>query len=235
VWRVTEDKKEAQAKTHETLRGATGSGNVAIGPNASSVTNIGNNNAAATTVNVGNTGTSAFGTVNVGRGATAVFIGDNVASAITLGRSNGSVTLGPPLTLGAAPTVITSAGAMTTLGTIYNATVGTGGNIGSGNGFAEITLSPGIYINTFSFTFNYTGTYSSSYSTLSVISGTATLPTSTAFFVPGANANSTTFMINGTFFVSVTATSLIRANANFIGPSTVTGGTNTFWQAIRIG
>jgi hypothetical protein len=86
------------------LRGATGSGNVAIGPNSGSVTNIGNNAAAATTVNVGNTGTSAFGTVNVGRGATAVFIGDNVASAITLGKSTGSVTLGPPLTLGAAPT-----------------------------------------------------------------------------------------------------------------------------------
>ena len=84
--------------------GATGSGNVAIGPNTGSVTNIGNNNAAATTVNVGNTGTSAFGTVNVGRGATAVFIGDNVSSAITLGKNTGSVTLGPPLTLGAAPT-----------------------------------------------------------------------------------------------------------------------------------
>ena len=84
--------------------GATGGGNVAIGPNAGSITNIGNNNAAATTVNVGNTGTSAFGTVNVGRGATAVFIGDNVSSAITLGKTGGSVTLGPPLTLGAAPT-----------------------------------------------------------------------------------------------------------------------------------
>lgn len=124
---------------------------------------------------------------------------------------------------------------MPTLGTIYNATVGTGGNIGSGNGFAEITLSPGIYINTFSFTFNYTGTYSASYSTVSVISGTATLPTSSAFFVPGANANLNTFMINGTFFVSVTATSLIRANVNFFGASTVTQATNTFWQAIRIG
>jgi len=124
---------------------------------------------------------------------------------------------------------------MPTLGTIYNAIVGTSGNLGSGNGFAEITLSPGIYINTFSFTFNYTGTYSSSYSTVSLISGTATIPTSTSFFVPGAIANLNTFMINGTFFVSVTATSLIRANVSFLGASTVTQGTNTFWQAVRIG
>lgn len=104
MWRVKEAEEKDKKKTHEALRGATGSGNVAIGPNTGSVTNIGNNNTAATTVNVGNTGTSAFGTVNVGRGATAVFIGDNVASAITLGRTGGSVTLGPPLTLGAAPT-----------------------------------------------------------------------------------------------------------------------------------
>jgi hypothetical protein len=86
------------------IRGATGGGNVVVGPNSGAIVNIGNNNTAATTVNLGNTGTSMFGTVNVGRGATAVNIGDNVTSAITLGRTGGSVTLGPPLTLGAAPT-----------------------------------------------------------------------------------------------------------------------------------
>ena len=122
---------------------------------------------------------------------------------------------------------------MPTLGTIYNATVGTSGTIGSGNGYAEITLSPGIYISTFSFPFNYTVSYASSYASVGVITGTATLP-SAAMFLPGSNANANTFIISGTFFVSVTATALLRANANFTA-SVVTQASNTFWQAIRIG
>ena len=140
MWRVKEA-EETKDETHEALRGATGSGNVAIGPNTGSVTNIGNNAAAATTVNVGNTGTSAFGTVNVGRGATAVFIGDNVASAITLGRSTGSVTLGPPLTLGAAPTTSGHLGGQQTATFITNFL-----NAGTFTSTYSISLSPGTWI-----------------------------------------------------------------------------------------
>ena len=138
-------------------------------------------------------------------------------------------------TLGAAPPVITTTGAMPALGTIYQPTVGTGGTLGSGNGFAEITLSPGIYINTFSFVLNYTGgTYVSSYTSTFLISGTATLPSSTMFH-NGGSATTTSFLISGTFFVNVTVTALIRANTNWVGPTNVVNGAGTFWQAIRIG
>lgn len=86
----------------------TGPGNVTIGNTGvltvnCSLVNMSNNSGTYTMVNIGNTGTSPMGDVNVGRGATNINIGGNVASAITLGRSTGSVTLGPPLTLGAAP------------------------------------------------------------------------------------------------------------------------------------
>ena len=125
---------------------------------------------------------------------------------------------------------------MPTLGTIYNATVGTAGNLTTGSDYAVITLSPGIYITTCSFPFDFTGTYVASYSAINLLSGTATLPASSGFFLTGGLANAGTFLISGTFFVSVTATAVIKANVNFIGASSVTQGTiGTYWQAIRIG
>jgi len=66
-------------------------------------TNIGNNNAAATTVNVGNTGTSMFGTVNVGMGSTAVNIGTNVGGVVTIGNTGGTAKFNGPITLGSNP------------------------------------------------------------------------------------------------------------------------------------
>ena len=149
MWRVkeeTKNTKDTKEETHEALRGATGSGNVAIGPNTGSVTNIGNNSAAATTVNLGNTGTSAFGAVNVGRGAATVNIGGNVASAITLGSSTGSVTLGPALTLGAAPT--TSAHLGYNIGvtsTPVSGAISAGGSISISMNLSAFPLPIGIY------------------------------------------------------------------------------------------
>ena len=58
----------------------------------------------ANTVTIGANSIGATGTVNVGTGSANINIGSTAASAIVLGRTGGSVTLGPPLTLGAAPT-----------------------------------------------------------------------------------------------------------------------------------
>lgn len=123
---------------------------------------------------------------------------------------------------------------MPTLGTIYNPPISTGGFIGSGNGYANIGLTPGIYITSFSFPFNYTtGTLTGSYAMITIASGTATFP-STAMYFSGASASSTTFVTSGTFFVSVTANASLQANVNFTGISGVTQSAGTFWQAIRI-
>ena len=125
---------------------------------------------------------------------------------------------------------------MPILGTIYNPSVGTRGIIGSGNGYAQISLSPGIYILSLSFPLNFSsGTYAASYASVTLISGTATLPASSMYF-PGATAqvSSNMFIISGTFFANVTVTSLIRANVYFAGAGNVSQGTGTFFQAIRI-
>jgi hypothetical protein len=70
---------------------------------------------------------SATGTVNVGTGSAFINIGSTAASAIVLGRTGGSVTLGPPLTLGAAPTSNTQLGytVFTEIPTAITLTTGT--------------------------------------------------------------------------------------------------------------
>ena len=173
VWEKRQERVEEQGggegggEPGNGIRGATGGGNVAVGPNSGAIVNIGNNNTAATTVNLGNTGTSAFGTVNVGRGATAVNIGDNVSSAITLGRTGGSVTLGPPLTLGAAPSSSTQLGgifngtfvAYTSPGNIYSLALTTGSWIIFATAyFPGVTNFAALYISAISSTAdNYGG------------------------------------------------------------------------------
>ena len=232
MWRDAEA-KEKDKKTHEALRGATGSGNVAIGPNSGAIVNVGNNNAAATTVNVGNTGTSAFGTVNVGRGATAVFIGDNVASAITLGRSTGSVTLGPPLTLGAAPTGVTGAtlGYVIKCTNIYIATF-TSGQVGN---YATIDIPiAGIYL--FNFLLDASTGGGIVTSALVVAKG-ANVPTTNMYFV-GSPANTTgSWAISGSYVVSCTASTYSLSDITWTGgssPATLLLG-YSFFTATRIG
>ena len=122
---------------------------------------------------------------------------------------------------------------MPDLGTIYNPAIGTSGTLTSGVAYAEITLSPGIYINTFSFQLNYSVSYTSSFANITLVSGTGTVPSSNMFYT-GSVANFNSFIISGTFFVRVTATSVLRANVTFTA-SVITQGTNSFWQAIRIG
>lgn len=166
MWRVTEDKKEAQAKTHEALRGATGSGNVTVGPGG-----LG-------TINIGNTGTVGAGTINVGIGATNVNIGTNRGDVV-LGNTGGSVftksinnyfgntgigttwiyntlNLVTPITLGSASNVTTVSGATGTsstntlgFGIRINNTGFTITNYNQNNSVASILLSyDGVYLAT---------------------------------------------------------------------------------------
>ncbi len=62
------------------------------------------NTGSATTVTLGNNGGSAIGTVNVGVSSATVNVGTTTNTAVVLGKAGGTVTLGPALTLGAAPT-----------------------------------------------------------------------------------------------------------------------------------
>ena len=56
-------------------------------------------------------GDGATGTVNVGVSSAIVNIGTTTNTAVALGKTGGSVTLGPPLTLGAGPGLSTNSGA----------------------------------------------------------------------------------------------------------------------------
>ena len=195
--------------------GATGSGNVAIGPNTGSVTNIGNNSAAATTVNLGNTGTSAFGSVNVGRGAATVNIGGNVASAITLGSSTGSVTLGPPLTLGAAPT---SSGQ---LGWTVN---GTGVGTTTPGNIASISLTAGSWI---IFANLYFPAHTSREMSISATSNT--IDNNSQIQVNGSTGTGVSNLSRGVVLTSTTPYYLVAIST----PSVTTQ--NTFFYAVRVG
>ena len=124
---------------------------------------------------------------------------------------------------------------MPDLGTIYNVTpVGTAGTLTSGNAYATITLSPGIYITSFSFVFNCTGTFVGSYTKINRTAGTATLPETDMVFA-GSPSDSTSFIIHGAFFIRVTVTATLTALVYFSGVTGVTSGLGNFWQAIRIG
>ena len=125
---------------------------------------------------------------------------------------------------------------MPTLGTIYNAsTLGSpAGTLTSGNGYASITLSPGIYITSFSFVLNSSGVLVGSYTDINVTTGTATLAR-TNVVVAGSPSNSTSFIIHGSFSARVTATATLTALLYFSGVTGVTSGIGNFWQAIRIG
>jgi len=86
-------------------------------------------------------GVGATGTVNVGTGSANVNIGCTAASAIVLGKAGGSVTLGPPLTLGAAPTTSGQLGGATTV-SFLSGTLASGG-FANTNSFS---LPAGTYV-----------------------------------------------------------------------------------------
>ena len=90
---------------------------------------------------LGGNSVGATGTVNVGTGSANINIGCTAASAIVLGRTGGSVTLGPPLTLGTPSTASTALGG--NLGsTIITTTTGSG----VGKSYNSIALTPGSWI-----------------------------------------------------------------------------------------
>ena len=73
------------------VTGLTGTGSITLGATAM---NGGNN---TTTVNIGNTGTTAIGSLNLGRAASTINIGGNVASDITIGNAAGTISIVGPL------------------------------------------------------------------------------------------------------------------------------------------
>jgi len=101
------------------------------------------NTGSATTVTLGNNGGSAIGTVNVGVSSTTVNVGTTTNTAIVLGKAGGTVTLGPALTLGAAPTSGTTA----QLGSYQILTTGTITGTGGMNSLITLPVLPiGVYI-----------------------------------------------------------------------------------------
>lgn len=96
MWRVKTETETDEETTHETLRGATGSGNVTVGNATVGITTVGSlvtniSTTGAATVNIGNTGTSvnAGSIVNIGSGATGI----NIGSSNSLLKLTGKVRL----------------------------------------------------------------------------------------------------------------------------------------------
>ena len=137
--------------TGTSILGTTSSTALTIGSNLTtgsiSLGVTGSNN----TITIGNNGVGATGTVNVGSGSATVNVGTNAASAVVLGRTGGSVTLGPALTLGAAPTTSGH------LGSIIGGSYITPDTPFSGaKDIATITIPvTGVYIIFFSMSINY--------------------------------------------------------------------------------
>lgn len=129
MWRDKEEEKEK--KTHEALRGATGSGNVTLGQSATGTTTLNgttsvttlNATTATSGLNLGNNSTSGevqlangstfTGNIRIGAGSVTrtgtINIGTGGSGGISIGNSTCSVTLGPPLTLGSIPTAESTA------------------------------------------------------------------------------------------------------------------------------
>lgn len=216
------------------IRGATGGGNVGLG-NASGTTtvtslttNIGNNNAAATTVNVGNTGTSMFGTVNVGMGATAVNIGTNVGGVITIGNTGGTARFNGPITLGSAPSSAGTTGSAPYLGTYYfNNTIPAFAN--TATNLCTITISvPGVYIVTLGVQLQLTSSTPTNNYINALTNGMTTIGFSQIY--------STWFQsANASFVVYVGTTYSATVNMNNASSSLIsTNGITCQWGYVRI-
>jgi hypothetical protein len=133
-------------------------------------------------VTIGNNSTGATGTVNVGTGAANINIGSTGPSAIVLGRTGGSVTLGPPLTLGAAPTTSTQLGYFYTIATNSESSQSTfpANAYSPSTGSSANFLTPGIYIlSVYSYIYNANTTSTTSVPIeVGVYSNATTTPTS---------------------------------------------------------
>ena len=209
------------------MRGATGSGNVAIGNGATAGicylasvgttiasynTDIGNLGNSAVLVNVGFNGAGGpVGTVNIGRGATAVTIGNTAAGFKSAG----------PITLGTTPS------SPTQIGFLYNPTVSTT-IVSSGSTQASINIgAAGYYLFTFCLSWNTN----------------LTLPTSFYTVLTGTNSTGTNYgscAVNGQN-LSCGGSVIINCTASTYSLSIQYGsatGTNVFqgpyFQALRI-
>jgi len=172
----------------------------------------------------------ATGTVNVGSGSATVNIGTNAPSALVLGRTGGSVTLGPALTLGAAPPGVTglTSGSAPYLGSFYNPVISS--TIADTNTpQSSISIgTPGVYLFTFVIQLAYT-----------------TLPTTFYCTLTGANIanlaaygfsqiNTGNVSSHGSIVINCTA-STYNLSVNYAFGSGLSINSQSYFQAVRIG
>ena len=186
-------------------------------------------------------GNGATGTVNVGTGAANINIGSTAASAIVLGRTGGSVTLGPPLTLGAAPTTAGQLGHIKQL--FLGSTYAVPNSSTAANPFgATISLEPGVYSMTHQYQFKAaTGTASVITSIfinsfLTTIAGVGTYGLN-PMNQTVSNTTNNNYTLNMSYIFSTSVSNTLPPEM-FV---TYTGGNlnllvnNTFFTVVRIG
>ena len=196
----------------------------------------------ANTVTIGANSIGATGTVNVGTGSANINIGSTAASAIVLGRTGGSVTLGPPLTLGAAPTTSGQLGHIKQLSLGSTYAVPNSSNVANPFG-ATISLEPGVYSMTHQYQFK------AATGTASVITSIfiSSFLTTGAFYIGTYGLNPTNQTVSNTTNNNYTLNMscvFSTSVSNTLTPEmfvTYTGGNlnlivnNTFFTVVRIG
>ena len=207
------------------VNGGTFTGTAINGTAATTALTIGSNlttgsvtigSQSANTVTIGANSTGATGTVNVGTGAANINIGSTAASAIVLGRTGGSVTLGPPLTLGAAPTAFGQLGFMTGAPLSLSGSSTFVTNLNSPFDYGTFTFStPGVWIVNYML---YGAAGATAQATLAVTSSASGLvynigASTTAFaqtnFAPPSGGNGTNLMFAaGSFITTNTGTAV---------------------------
>ena len=226
MWRVKEKEEEDKKKTHEALRGATGSGNVTVGNASGSALGTVNLGINATVTNIGTILNA--GNVNIGNtGASTLlkslnnYIGNTGVGATII--QSGTTQLNGPLTLGSAPVSGSTASSPTPyLGSILTSVLPTT-LTGTPQSIGSITIStPGIYLFTFCI----------------VVSGTSN--PAVAYIVPGGLSTTFGFSYINTANISLSGSYIATATGNYYLQLNWSGGSGTglnpasFFYAIRI-
>ena len=205
------------------------------------------------TINIGNTGTSAAGTVNVGIGGTVNIGTNNTATTVTIGCTGGSTVLRgfnnfigntgiggttfqsgvntflSPITLGSAPASVNYNVAAPYIGSVITGILS--GSFTSGSSAATINIvTTGTYLFTFSIVINQT-----------ISSGSATLTGTNApcgiqniFYPTGLGQPS--FGITGSSVIpQATGNYNVNIGSNVGGTLLGSGSNYSFFYAVRIG
>ena len=222
-------------KTHEALRGATGSGNVTLGQSASGTTSVN-----SLTTRIGNTGASS---VYIGStaGSNHLTSQNNYIGVTGLGSTwiaSQSFALVPSLTLGAAPGYVAAPGAT---GTFASNTLGYGirinnlsltiSNYNQNNSVASIqTAVDGVYLATWSIQVQITTPPTDLSSNLAINTVSVTSVANQLGFSNWgySKINSIVYTLSGSVVAQITAGSFCNVTMNMAGSAGVSAPAVTY-------